>query len=766
MAGEPTMTMQPWRQDAGPSAPTSTADGATQTASSFGLANTTVGPDYDAAGMLHCERVVELEYRASFYYARQHDWKIFDFAGRMVRPGKINATQPLIGGSMPSFYVPLDQRRPSTPYRLARKIVAAFTGMLFGHGRWPQIRSDDPDTQDFVEALVKACTLEAKMIRARNIGGACGTVGLSWAFFEGEPRVQVHAGSRIHVLEWEDEEERVPAHVSKLTQVAREVWDPDKKQRVRKLFWKRRDWTREADVEFKEVEVKLKQDPWWAIDQERTCRHGDGFCHFVWVENLVDDETEGGMDGLPDYSETYEAMNTLDTINSVIDRGAALNLDPTLCIQTDNDVMSGKMLRKGSDNALFTGANVQANYLELEGTSITTGSALVKDKKGQILETCECVVPDPDQVAAAGLSSVAMKMLYAPMLVKTDTQRYQYGQAVERLLGQMHRSAKAQMPNLKAQTDNEKYLHLVPDGAPEGTEPEPVEYTLALPPRIDQKPVLDERGEPTGEFTEEVIERTPGEGRIWLEWGPYFKPTAKDVQEYTYGMTTANGNKPVLSQQTCVELSANLLDRDGVEEWKKVQEEQRQQARQDALQQQAMYVGIGGEVPPGGGEAAPGTLGLPSGGEPPETALPAPDGAPSAGAEGSQPAGVLAPQATGQTTDLELAPTDIGKVVLVNEARERMGLGLLMNPETGRPDPDGNLTIAEFTAKREAMAGAEAKVAEKQGTAGIDAAQAKLEAALKPKTQEVPAAPAPHLGSPSPTPPAGAVVPPATKPKE
>lgn len=50
---------------------------------------------------------------------------------------------------------------------------------------------------------------------------------------------------------------------------------------------------------------------------------------------------------------------------------------------------------------------------------------------------------------------------------------------------------------------------------------------------------------------------------------------------------------------------------------------------------------------------------------------------------------------------VELAPTDIAKVITVNEARQSQGLDALKLPDGGA-DPDGDLTVAEFTALREA----------------------------------------------------------------
>jgi hypothetical protein len=733
MAGptSPNLVMLPVRQDSG-RGPISLPGGSVATLSSFGLDGTTLGPEFDADGLVNSERVRELEFRSGYYYCRQHDWKPFDFNGRMIRPGKINVTQPLLGGSEPSFYVPLDQRRPSAPYRLGRKMVSAFTGMLFGHGRWPQMRSDDPETQDYCEALVKAAKLEVKLLRTRNIGGSCGTAGLSWGFWEGQLRVQAHAGARIHVLEWEDEDERIPAHVTKLVQIAKQEWDPKQKKRVRKLYWKRRDWTKTADVVFHPVEVKsAERNSWWRIDEEQSVVHGDGECHFVWVENVPDDEVEGGMDGLPDYDATYEAMNELDIINSVTGRGAALNLDPTVVVTRDASEMKGAVFQKGSDHAIFVGEDGDAKYMELSGGTIEAGGNLVDRKKGQILETCECVVPDPDVAAAAQQSSVALKMLYAPMISKLDNMRHQYGSSVVRLLEQVLRSSRRRLPDPTAEAEEDRFARVQGVDEEGNAVEEEVEFFVALPPRIEKVPVLDESGAPTGEVREELHERRPGKGNIELEWGPYFKPTAQDVNLHSTGMSVATAQQAVLSQETAVNLMANLLDRDGTQEWVKVQAEAALRARRE---QEGMFPAMGGEVPPGAPEQLASEAGV---------------------ADSQQQAEAVLAELGQGTPKLTLAPTDIAKIVLVNEARKSQGLDVLRTP-AGVVDPDGLLTVAEFTAKREAMATAEAKVAEKAGTARVDADMAKLEAALAPPTQAAQSGPV----SPPPAP-AG---PPATEP--
>lgn len=589
------VTQLPFRQSGGP------ARLELVVPSSFGLDHTTLGPEFDAKGLVDSTRVKELEYRERFFRCTQHDHKIFDMNGNMTRPGRIPGVQPLIGSNAPSFYVPLEMRRPNAPYRIGKKIVSSFTGMLFGRGRWPQVRSDDPVTQDWAEALVEAVKMRTKFIRARNIGGSCGTVGISWRFVSGKPRISIHHGKNIHVLEWEDAEEKIPRHVVELYQYSRRVFDERKKKHVERWFWHRRDWTPTADIFFEPVPVD-KQNPRWVIDQNRSMEHNEDDIHFAYIENLPDDEPSCD-DGVPDYAETYEQMNTLDVLNSVVVRGGVLNLDPTLVLKMEREELGGAIIRKGSDNALTVGPSGDAHYMELSGQSLTAGGALIDRQRDQILETSECVLVDPDRVAAAGTSSVALKVVYAPMLGKSDLLRDQYGEGIVRALEGLTRSARQYMRQPGAPSPEEEFVH-VPVVDEETGQPvvdestgtpieEPVEYYVEMPPRIEKEPVIDEvTGEATGEVTLKVTERHPGTGRIWLEWGPYFKPTADDHSKDVTAASTAAGGKAVLSQQTAVELTAQSYDRDGTEEWARVQRDNLNRAAEEG----GMFPDIGGAV--------------------------------------------------------------------------------------------------------------------------------------------------------------------------
>ncbi len=573
---------------------------------------TTLGPEYGAHGLFASARRAELEFRESFYKCTSHDQKSHDINGMVIPAGRQSVMQPLMSSNAatPTYWIPMNARRPNNPYRIGRKMVSSFTGMLFSHGRWPQMRSDDPETQFWAEALVKASGLQQAMIRARNAGGSCGVVGLSWGWVDGKPRVRVHEGKFIDCLQWSDKDERCPEHVTELYKFQKQRPNPKTGKPELVDFWHRRDWTLVADVVFKDVEV-TDDEPQWDlyIDHEKTYQHNHDRIHFEWVANMPDDALESN-DGQPDYPEVYEPMNTLDLTNSVVVMGSIRNLDPTLVLRVEPEVLASGVVRKGSDNALAVGTGGDAKYLELTGNTVTAGMALVDKCAQQILETCDCVLVDPDKLAASGMSSVALKIIYAPMIAKCDIMRPQYGGAIERVLEGLTDYARLHLPdpNVPGQqvTVPEYDVELDDEGNPLDPEldedgnvlpPTPIEqpvvFTFDLPNRKVEEPIKDAEGNETGEQQVTEVPLQPGTGAITIEWGEYFKPTADDLQKSTTSLGAAVAGKPIMSQRTAVELTANLFNRDPNQEWIDVSKETGDARQHELAAASGMFPGAG-----------------------------------------------------------------------------------------------------------------------------------------------------------------------------
>jgi len=450
---------------------------------------------------------------------------------------------------------------------------------LFSEHRSPTVTVDgDKNTQDFIQCLIDEGGLMPKMVRARDLGGSTGSVGISWCFHQGKPRFTVHNAKHIFINKWADRDELIPEHVIEMYRFSRDEWNPQLRRVEKQWFWFRRDWLPDFDLIYQEIPVTNNQvsEPVWVIDQERSIAHGDGICHFEWIQNLPSDE----VDGEADYDGQYDNFDTLDLLTSVVARGGVLNLDPTLVLNVDAEMVARRGIRKGSDNALILDPNEDAKYLELGGASITAGMDLIDRLRKMVLEVVECVLPDPDLLAAQGTSSVALKVIYSAMTAKCDILRQQYGRGMTRMITNMFACAKRRWKQTVIVLDDE--------GNPvEGEE------VLMLPPKFEKIQLTDEMGELTGEEEFVPIEREPGNGgKIGFKWGSYFKATPLDQQAIATSAQAAAGQKPVLSHRTAVAQVAQAYDLNPDEEFRAL----KQQAIDEQNQLGAMFPGDAGGV--------------------------------------------------------------------------------------------------------------------------------------------------------------------------
>ncbi len=546
--------------------------------SSFG-AEQTSGGSFSTRTLLDGQRYRLLDRRQSYYDCTCYDGRRYDFDGRIITTGGssgMSATQPMLSQAQVPYYVPLAARRPSNPYRLARVIVNAYTTLLFGETRFPHVRVlGDDDTQEFLQAICRVGRLPIQMIRARNLGGAVGTVGLAWCFKNGKPQFSVHNAKNLFVQEWADREVLVPAHVIECMQFYKDEWDSQRRRVMRNAYWYRRDWTEDEDLVYPELPVRGNEEPNWAMvgpDKARSNAHKDGRIHIAWIQNLPSE----AIDGVPDFEGLYpESLEAIDQLYSVIVRGATLNLDPTLKLKLDPDLVRAMGVRKGSDNALIVGKDGDASYLELSGQGIDAGIKLFDSMRRAALEVAQCIVPDPSEVAAQGVSSVAIKAMYAPMVARGEVLQEQYGHVLERILENIAHVGKV--------ASKSRVTVVGPDG-----DEEEVGLTIDLPPRIENVPVLDEDGKPTGE--ERVVKKVlvPGEGgEVQTVWPPRFQATPTDLAQIATTMMSATGGKSFLSRQTAVESAAKYFGVDPDEEWKRVE---RQHAA-DQEQNESMFAG-------------------------------------------------------------------------------------------------------------------------------------------------------------------------------
>ena len=272
-------------------------------------------------------RQIELDhywryYRCSNYEGRKYDWNGKEAVGHLERdviahkghipPGFYDA-----GGAM----IPLQFRKPSAPYYLAKVVVNRFTSLLFSKKRHPQIESDDPLTEDWLAGFAEETRLWANMIRARTYGGAMGSVGLGFKFVKGKPFVEVH-DPRWSKPTFSDRDLLTVKKFEKLYQFTEQVLNKETREWEDAWFWYRRVIDEKRDIVWPKVLVEANETPAWDRERSQTVEHNFGFCPIVWIQNQqVDDD----LDGDADCHGIWDLIERIDGLLSQADRGTVAN---------------------------------------------------------------------------------------------------------------------------------------------------------------------------------------------------------------------------------------------------------------------------------------------------------------------------------------------------------------------------------------------------------------------------------------------------------
>jgi len=465
-------------------------------------------------------RFFALDRCESYLHAAQDFAKKYDWDGKLI----VDRASPL----QPGWRVPMADRRPCVRYDVARVIVDRFTALLFGTDRFPELSvQDDPEAEEFIRWLADESRIQQRFVQARSLGGAVGSVAMSFSFVNGKPRAEVHNAKHCRVLEWTDRGDFRPKRMLKAYKYPKQVFDPKAKKLVVVDYYYARYWDDSVEVVWDPIPVADAILPDWKNRvKSRSVVHNFGFCPAYWVQNRPCDEDE---DGFSDFHGLFENFDEINRLMSAATRAVKANSDPTLVVKTSPAHNEGH-IKKGQDAAIF--AEGGADYLIVPPGAVDAIFKTMNEIVKGTLDVAAVVLVNPDDITGQ-LSSLTLRMLFAPMLAQADVYREQYGEmGLKRILRDMLRAS--------------RHIGLAPpvfEVSPDGTKLIESRAGLLVPPRI-------ERAE-DGTITRHP--RTPGESdAISLNWNPYFSPTWTDIKAATEAAQLANGGKPLISQKTSI----------------------------------------------------------------------------------------------------------------------------------------------------------------------------------------------------------------------
>lgn len=366
-------------------------------------------------------RQQELDRRWGYYKCEQYAARTVAWDGSRVVGQTERDSIALAGYVPPGFYVansetlPIQFRKPSTPYHLCRVIVDRFTGLLFGQKRHPKVEiKGDQRTEDYINAVIEVGRLWPAMMQARTFGGGTGTAVIGFKIIAGRPQFEVF-DPRWCTPSFIDRGNFVLGAIEYKYTFKQEIRDEDG-DLVEAEFWYRRVIDSKQDVIFKPILAEARKRPEWEI--ETAVEHNLGFCPVVWIQNQP---STTDLDGEADCAGVYELSEAIDRLNAQAEKGILANCDPTTVITTD--AAMGEV-RKGSTNALKLPAGGTASYMEMAGGGVMQAREQAQLYKELALEIAQCVLEQPSKPQTA----TEVDRNYAAMLARADVFREQYGE--------------------------------------------------------------------------------------------------------------------------------------------------------------------------------------------------------------------------------------------------------------------------------------------------------------------------------------------------
>ncbi len=476
------------------------------------------------------ERQLELNRYLSFYATTQYDSRQVTWDGRKVlspieRESIARSTVMPMGFYDPGGMfdeMPLSMRLPVAPYHLVRVVVNRFTGLLFAAGKHPQVRAaGDPQLQSWVEGLVSAARLWIRLAHARCLGGAMGSVGVSFRFRNGKPLIEAH-DPRWCTPEFLDVATGEISALEIRYQYPREVRRPDGILDT-EPYWYRRTIDEEQDIVYAPAPVGEGDEPLWQVQSGGA--HGCGECPAVWIRNTPTQE----CDGEPDCLGIFEAQEAIDRLLSQADQGAVENADPTLGIFSDD--WKQDSVKKGSRNALKAEKGAASQYIEMSGTGVDTALKVADVHRRNALEVAQIILDS--EINEGTMTATEVERRYSPMHERGDLFREQYGESgAKPLLGKIIRAIIAMRSAVNM--DPATGLRLVPQ--------------VVLPPAVrpGQPPAPREMPAGLTSFSDDQLE---------LAWPEWIKRGPSDAQSASGAVASARTAR-VIDQQSAVEYLA------------------------------------------------------------------------------------------------------------------------------------------------------------------------------------------------------------------
>jgi hypothetical protein len=358
-------------------------------------------------------------------------------------------------------YTPVRERCPRVQYSFAQVLASRLGSKLVGSRTFPLVKvEDDPDTEAYFQAIIKASRLKAYIIEPIRRMLIAGSSFIRFYVVDGQFKLQGY------LSKWCYPEFDSAGNLDsiRIQYVYEDEADLDEKGKPKKK-WYRLDLGKTSDVLYDNPEFNGETEPKFKVVS--TANHNLGFVQGEWLKSS---EKNNSIDGDSLIEPVLGFIDELNYSLSQSSQAVQYNQDPQLAINAMDEDEVEKLIRSAT-KAWNLGKEGEAKFLEAGMSGVEAADTLRDKMRLAVQDVTRIILLDPEKIIGSAQSGKAMEILHGPMI-----------ELIEELRPMLEKYLSALV--LKMAVTN---LMLVESGAlapvmiPDGYAPQSLDITISWP---------------------------------------------------------------------------------------------------------------------------------------------------------------------------------------------------------------------------------------------------------------------------------------------
>lgn len=330
-------------------------------------------------------------------------------------------------GTRDGEFIPVRKRQPRIIYNFGKVLVDRVTSKLVGDAHFPDLKvEDDPDTDEFIELVVKTSKLKQRATQAIRLMCLSGSSFMRFMLVEGSLIMETYHSKYCYPkFKPNNKLESI-----KIMYVFEDQNERDGAGNYKKK-WFRMDLDEQNDTTYDTPDYNMESEPEFKVVSVEN--HALGFVQGHWFRTDMDKHSPDGPSLIGDVLDFIDELNYNLSQSS---QAVGYNQEPQLVL-TGLDTDGIEKLIRSSTKTWALGKESDAKFVETSMEGVKTASEFRDKVRLGIQDVARVVLLDPDKLGVHAQSGKAMEVLHGPLVELINELRPMVEEGIVELITRM-----------------------------------------------------------------------------------------------------------------------------------------------------------------------------------------------------------------------------------------------------------------------------------------------------------------------------------------